>query len=163
MRKRNFLLAELMIAIGLVAALAVPVVSIPSYVAKSEINELYAMERQRHADLAFLQIAKRLDTSHRWETLPRTEKTSKKQPLGQVIIDVPEFGKQTVDIDYKVWRKFEKLSEDNILYSVVACRLWFRNKENNHYDYKILVRNSEYEYTQNYNEDKAAVLENLSR
>ena len=79
MKKRPFLLLELLIAIGLVSLAAVPLLSQPLLYMKQELKTLREVELQWHASAAFIETKVALSQNTiPWNLL--TEKTE--QPIG---------------------------------------------------------------------------------
>ncbi len=90
MKKRSFLLLEILIAFFLVTLCIVPLVRQPLSLYRSELERLEAMEKERLADWTFTEVKEMLLKNEiPWEKIPNKSETAGPFPLPDAVIQLP--------------------------------------------------------------------------
>ena len=94
MRKRSFILLEVLIAVSLISLCAVPLVVRPLQIYRAEMNLLWEIEGERLADWSFSEIKEKLLKNEiPWKKLPDKEEKELSFSLPDAIVSIPG-GKQ---------------------------------------------------------------------
>jgi len=115
-KKRPFILLEIMIAIALVALFTLPLTLNPTRLLIQEVKMLERMEAERIADLSFLEVKEKLLRQQiPWSELKEGKK--KKYPLeNQHFISLAGFKKKRVNGTFSLRVKNEKEGDGGTIY-----------------------------------------------
>jgi hypothetical protein len=90
MKKKPFLLIEVLIALSLVTLCIGPLVRQPLKMYQIEVGKLESLEKERIADWAFTEVKERLLKNEiPWEKLPHKYQFSDSFPLPEKTLDLP--------------------------------------------------------------------------
>ncbi len=90
MKKRTFLLLEILIALFLVSLCILPLVQYPLRMLKIEREKLEEMEKERMADWTFSEVKELLLKNEiPWEKIPKKGETSPPFPLPDLLLQLP--------------------------------------------------------------------------
>ena len=130
MRRKTYLLLELLIAFTLLSLCALPLVRNPMQAAKEEIAAFERMELERHAELAYASL---LEKFHRNEIAWKTfdAKTLPSLPAFQekTVIELPGVLKREYDKKIFLWTKGEKKGPDDEDVRLIAIKILFAPKD----------------------------------
>jgi len=126
MKKRTFLLLEILIAFLLVALCAVPLVSQPLKLYRSEIQFLERLERERLADWTFSEIKELfLKNEIPWTKIPPKGDKTAFFPLPPAKIEIPGCRPKSIDRTYTLQCKGEKEGLHDELYRLLWVEVQF--------------------------------------
>lgn len=110
MKKRAFLLLEILIAFSLVALCIVPLVTQPLKLYKEEIAYLEKMEMERLADWTFTEVKEiLLKNEIPWKKIPGKHEHSASFSLPPATIEVPGIGSKSVKRSFYLSGRGEKI------------------------------------------------------
>ncbi len=97
MKKRSFVLLEILIALSLVILCIVPLVKQPLQLYKNQMHHLEKMELERLANWTFVEIKEALyQNAIAWDDLPAKNITTEPFPLPAATIELPGCKPKTV-------------------------------------------------------------------
>lgn len=143
MKKRNFLLFEILIAFLLVALCVVPLVSQPLKHYRSEIKSFELMERERLADWTFSEIKEMLLKNEiPWEKIPSKGIKTTPFPLPSSEIQIPGSASKTVNRSFTLHCKGEKEGVHDELYRLLWVEIQFTPElsKKSSYTFRTLVQ-----------------------
>ena len=151
MKKKPFLLLEILIAILLVSLCLIPLIQSPIQSYRAEMRLLEEMEGERLAALSFSCVKEKLFNAEiPWEKLPSlTEKTAS-IPLPPITIEIPGAKPKKIERSFvlRCNKRGEKEGPNGELYRIIHVDIEFRpkltqkktKKENGDYSYRLVVR-----------------------
>lgn len=114
MKKRSFLLLEVLIALSLVILCSVPLVNQPLKLYKKEIKNLETMEMERLADWTFTEVKEiLLKNEIPWKKIPAKSETTDLFPLPPATIHIPGCNPKTIERSFQLSGRGEKMGADN--------------------------------------------------
>ena len=127
MRRKAYLLLELLIAFSILALCAVPLIRNPMHSARSEMESFERMELEREAELAYASILEQmLCNTIAWKSL-LAEKLPKEPSLEErIVIEVPGVFKREYKKEIYLWTKASKQGFKEEQLRLVAMKLVFR-------------------------------------
>ncbi len=147
MKKRPFVLLEVMIALTLVALCAIPLILKPIRVYRSEMQLLEEGEGERLADWTFSEIEEQLlNNSIPWEKLPALHATTHLFAMSPSAIHVPGRKPKQIERTFTLYGKGEKDGPNGETYRMIYVTIYFkpelsrRKKKDNVYVYRVIVR-----------------------
>lgn len=147
MKKRPFVLLEVIIALTLVALCAIPLILKPIRVYRSEMRSLEEGEGERLADWTFSEIKERLLKNEiPWEKLPALNETTPPFLMSSSTISVPGRKPKRIERAFTLYGKGEKQGIGGEIYRMIYVKIHFspelsrRKKKENTYVYRISVR-----------------------
>lgn len=131
MKKRSFILLEILIAISLISICIIPLIRNPIYFYKKEIKCLEKLERTRIKKEALLEIQEMLFKNHiNWDDF--AEKSRKKALIKKFEqpkkIEIKDFAKKEIEIYYRIWTKKEKFLGNDSFCRKVAIQISLDNR-----------------------------------
>ena len=124
MKKRTFLLLEILIAFVLVAICLIPLVKQPLKLYRSEMKYLERMELERLADWTFTEIKELLLKNEiPWEKLPQRGELTGDFPLPGAAIQIPGCPLKGVKRSFKLKGKGEKTGRHEELYRQIGVEI----------------------------------------
>lgn len=145
MKKRTFVLFEILIAFLLVALCVVPLVSQPLKLYRSELKFLEQLERERLADWTFSEIKELLLKNEvPWEKIPSKGVKTAPFPLPSANIQIPGCKPKTVQRSFTLHCKGEKTGLHDEIYRTILVDIHFSpaliSEKKSHYTFRILVQ-----------------------
>lgn len=138
MKKRPFLLLEILIAFTLVTICAIPLVKQPLKLYKGEIEYLKKMEQERLADWTFTEIEELLlKNAIPWEEIPGKDVTTSPFPLPSVTLEIPRCKPKIIERSFVLNGRGEKVGSNNEIYRQIGV-LVFLNKQK--YEFRLPVQ-----------------------
>ena len=138
MRKRSFLLLEVLLAITLVAVFAAPLMRLPIRYYRSQIHSLEEFERRRIADWTFSEVKEiLLKETIPWENLP-AKGASITRPLSDAQIVIPHLPSRTVHRSFLLKCSGEKQGLHGEIFRLYKVQIIFDHQKT--YNYRILVQ-----------------------
>ncbi len=126
MKKRSFLLFEVLIAFLLVALCAVPLVSQPLKLFRSEIKFFEQLERERLADWTFSEIKEMLLKNEiPWEKIPAKNTKTAPFALPSAQISIPGLSPKQVERTFTLRCKGEKEGLQDEIYRLLYIEITF--------------------------------------
>jgi type II secretory pathway pseudopilin PulG len=140
MKRRNFLLLEVLIALALVALFAPLLMRLPLGQYKAQVRQLETYEQQRLADLAFSEIKEQLlKQSIPWKALPAKGTKSRRMPLPPGSIRLPHFPAKSLNRSFTLKCIGEKQGRSGV-YRMYRVDVYVGNGDAPFADYRILVQ-----------------------
>ena len=102
MKKRPFLLTELIIALALIGIVGIPIIQTPLYIFKLEKEKLLELELARHAELKYIQMRDELLHNHKWMEIS-TKGNSLPVEFGSIDIDIDGLGNTKYFCNYLLY------------------------------------------------------------
>ena len=147
MKKRPFVLLEILVALTLVALCAIPLIIKPIRIYRSEMRLLEEGEGERLADWTFSEIKEQLlQNMIPWEKLPSFQQTTEPFLLKPVSIFIPGRAPKEIRRSFTLYGKGEKAGEDGEVYRMLYVKIAFdpqlsqRKKRENLYAYRTIVQ-----------------------
>ncbi len=137
MKKKPFLLLEVLIAFLLVVICIVPLVRQPLMLYRAEMEHLEVMELERLADWTFTEVKEMLLKNEvPWEKIPRKDARTSEFPLTDVILQIPGCPPKTIHRGFYLQGKAEKIGNQNQIYR----QIWIQVSLNKHiYTFRMPV------------------------
>jgi hypothetical protein len=138
LKKRSFLLLEVLLAIALVAVFAAPLMRWPIQHYRSQMNRLEDFERRRIADWTFTEIKELLlKEAIPWDRLPSKDETARfSLPDAKMIL--PKLPPRLISRSYTLKCKGEKQGLHGETFRLFRVEVYLDSKKN--YRYRILVQ-----------------------
>lgn len=138
MKKRTFLLLEIIIAFFLVTLCVVPLVSAPLKYFRMQNKRLENLEMGRLADWTFSEVALLfLNQEIHWEEIPERQEKSNLIDLPDATIQIPNAFKKKVRRSFCIETAGEKLEEKKgLLSKTLNITIWLNQKP---YKYRMPV------------------------
>lgn len=147
MRKRPFVLLEVLIALTLLMLCAIPLIVKPIRVYRSEMRVLEEGEGERLADWTFSEIKEMLaKNAIPWEKLPALKQTTEPFILSPLPIQVPGRVPKQIQRSFTLYGKGEKQGLHEEIYKMLYVKIRFepelsrKKKKENAYLYRIAVQ-----------------------
>lgn len=138
MKKRTFLLLEILIAFLLVTACAIPLVHQPLKLYKKEMNYLVKMEQERLADWTFTEIKEiLLKNEIPWEKIPAKGVKTGPFPLPPVTLEIPGCKPKVIKRHFTLTGKGEKAGSNNALFRQIWVCIFLNEEE---YGFRVPVQ-----------------------
>ncbi|HSX27119.1 MAG TPA: hypothetical protein VLE89_08970 [Chlamydiales bacterium] len=139
MKKRTFLLLEVLIALLLVICCAVPLVTQPLILFRKEVKTLEEVEQERLANWTFTEIKEKLFKNEiSWERLPSKGITSPSFPLPPIALQIPGCNSKPMARSYTLSCSGEKTGTHEETYRSFLVRIAIGNKKK--YSYRLIVQ-----------------------
>jgi hypothetical protein len=140
MKKKSFLLLEVLIALTLVTISALPLVKEPLHLFKAEFKAFEELEQERLANLAFVEV-KEAFYNHKipWEKIPEKKDTSSPIPLSPVTIQIPGRPPKTVPCSFTITCTGKKEGLKDQIYKNLLINVKIQERN---YSFKIPVQKS---------------------
>jgi len=139
-KRRSFLLLELLIALTLVMLLSVYLIRNPMHQLKKEVEALVELEGERLWLVHLMEIRKKMPQE--WESYPEQKEDWIVEKL-RVVIPGDEKNKPTIQKDivkrYRRWQKARKKEPDGTEYFRMRIELEKKGAENPVYDFFIAI------------------------
>lgn len=145
MKKKPFLLIEVLIALFLVTLVAIPLLTKPIFMYRSEMSALEEMERERLATESFVEIQETLLNNRiPWEKLPKEGEESSFR-LPSRFISLPESEPKLIERSFALQchKGKEKEGQNNELYRLLTVKISFSpplKKKSSPYVYSVVVK-----------------------
>ncbi len=108
-KKKTFLLVEVLTAFLLVALCIVPLVRKPLAMFKTELEKLEALELERYADWAFSEVKEKLLKNEiPWEKIPKHEETMGPFFLPDAKLTLPGYREKKISRTFTLYGKGQK-------------------------------------------------------
>jgi hypothetical protein len=146
MKKKPFLLLEILIALALVLLAAAPLIVQPIHLYKAELKLLEQTEGERLADWTFSEIKESLLKNEiPWEAIPSKRTTSSPFSLAPVTLQIPGIHPKSIERSFTLFCKAEKKGLQGETYRLLYVNLSFsphlcpRKKDQKAPDYKYKI------------------------
>lgn len=144
MKKRPFLLLEVLIALTLILVCIVPLVMRPLELYRTENELLWEMERERLADWTYSEIKEKLlKNAIPWKSLPDEKKKKIAYPLEPAELSIPGGKTKTLQRSFTLELKKEKVGLKGEIYRLLQVELTFSprlSKKKRDFQYLTMVR-----------------------
>ena len=143
MKKRSFLLFEILIAFLLVALCAVPLVRQPLTLFRAEMRSLELLERERLADWTFSEIKEKLLKNEiPWEKIPSKGNKSTVFRLPPSTIRIPGCAPKQIERTYTIACRGEKIGLQDEIYRSLRIKIEFSPPldKGNHFTFSSTVQ-----------------------
>lgn len=125
-RKRNFLLLEILIAMGMLLLFSVPLLRNPLCFYKNEIEMLKNIEKLKLKKEVLLEIKERLyENKILWENLSNRNKELAKVYELKKKIHIGTIYEEEIPLYYRLWTKKEKISENETMFREIKVQIEF--------------------------------------
>jgi hypothetical protein len=142
MKKRPFLLLEILIAFFLVAICAVPLVRQPLKLYRSEMSQLERMEKERLADWTFIEIKEKLLKNEiPWEKIPGKGVTSAPFSLPDASIEIPGCPPKKVHREFFLTGRGEKVGMNEEIYRQLGVYVYLDKQK---YSFRLPIQKTVY-------------------
>ncbi len=126
MRKRSFILLEILIACSLLALCAAPLMSRPVFLYRSQMKALQNLELERLADLSFAEVKEMLLKNQiPWKKLPTEKKPKAEYPLPAIDLQIPHCEPSPMERKAIFTLQKEKLGIKGDLFLLLDVEIWF--------------------------------------
>lgn len=138
MKKRQFILLEVVIGLALTLACIAPFITHSVSLYRGEIARLESIEKERLADWTFTEIKEMLLKNEiPWERIPLFNKTSDPFPLPPVTLQIPGGKSRVIERSFKIYTKGKKPGQQQQEFRHLYIYI-FLNKEK--YDFRLPVQ-----------------------
>ena len=138
MRKKPFLLLEILIAFALVELCAVPLVRKPLKMFREEMKYLLEMEQERLADWTFTEIKELLLKNEiAWEKIPLKKGKSGPFELPNATIEIPGCPTKNIERSFTLTGRGEIIGKQNEVYRQLGVHITLNEKT---YSFRIPVQ-----------------------
>lgn len=138
MKKRTFLLLEILIAFVLVAVCAIPLVKQPLKLYKNEMAYLQKMEQERLADWTFTEIKEiLLKNEIPWEKIPAKGVETSPFPLPSVTIEIPGCTSKVIERSFTLRGRGEKVGLHDEVYRQIGVCIFLNEQK---YRFRIPIQ-----------------------
>ena len=139
MKRRPFALLEVLLTIALIGLVGIPLISLPWYIGRKELEMVCETEVERLSETLFATISQHLTSWKTWEELPTQKREARWEPLAPLSLSLPGSSFAPCPVRYKVWRNKGKGNAIGIATYAIEYRLPSRKKIER--TYKLLVEN----------------------
>jgi hypothetical protein len=143
-KKRAFILLEVLIALTLVMLCAFPLIVKPLYNYRYEMQALEEMERERLADWTFSEIKEQmLKAAIPWEKLPSHNVTTGPFSMEPAAIQVPGRAAKRIERSYTLFGKGKKVGVKGEVYRMIYVKIVFDPvlpKKEKTYTYRLIAQ-----------------------
>lgn len=144
MKKRSFILLEILIALTLVILCAIPLIVKPIHAYRFEMQAFEEMEGERLADWTFSEIKeKMLKNEIPWDKLPSHKGTTGPFPLEPGSIHIPGRQPKKIERSFTLFGKGEKQGISGETYRMLYVKIAFDpvlSKKKKIYTYRLPVQ-----------------------
>lgn len=145
MKKRSFILIEILLAFVLVTICSIPLIRQPLKLYRLEIETLEQIERERLADWTFSEIKEKLFKNEiSWEKIPQKNEKTAPFRLPSVSLHIPGCPKKTVERQFTLQGKGEKVGPQGEIYRTLKIEILFTpsllTKKTSSYPYRLIVK-----------------------
>jgi len=138
MKKKPFLLLEVLLALTLVILCAVPLVRQPLKLYKNEMAYLEKMERERLADWTFTEIKEiLLKNGIPWEKIPSKGIKTEALHLPSVVMEIPGCKTKVIERTFFLKGRGEKIGKENQIYRQIGVHVILNGYE---YEFRLPVQ-----------------------
>ena len=138
MKKRSFLLLEILIAFTLVTVCIVPLVKQPLKLYKREIEELEVMEMERLADWTFTEIKEIfLKNEISWDQIPGKGERSSSFPMSEATLEIPACKDKKIQREFHLTGRGEKQGLKGEIYRQLGVYVFLNKKK---YTFRLPVQ-----------------------
>lgn len=138
MKKRTFLLLEILIAFVLVSLCIVPLVKQPLKLYREEILALEKMERERMADWAFTEIREKLLTHEiLWAKIPAKGEKTERFLMRSETLSIPGCRPKLIKREFQLIGKAEKMGYKEEIYRQLLISIFLDGEK---YDFRLPVK-----------------------
>lgn len=120
LRKRPFLLLEVLLAVAIIGVGSTYLISAPTKVYQKHLAQLKTLELNHRADVLFIHIQHTLSSKHPWKTLNE----SKLHRLDDLVIEIPFIFSERYACGYRIQEKKNKEGRDGTLYKLLECTIY---------------------------------------
>ena len=141
-KKQPFLLLEILVAIFIVCLCLIPLIQNPIQSYRAEIDLLEEMEKERLADLTFVEIKEMLlKNAIPWEKLPLPDHKTGPFSLPPAQLHIPGQPPKSLERSFTLhcWKPDEKVGPHGEVYRRLHIRLNFLHKKG-HPPHSLIVR-----------------------
>jgi hypothetical protein len=140
MKKRPFILLEVLIALLLVILCVAPLAKIPLTHYRSELKALEKLEKSRAADWAFTEVLEQiLKNEIPWKDFPEKGKTSPRRSLPPAVISLPGQAPKQVPLALSFRCTAEKEGLNGEIYKNLEVRIHILNDQTK-YSFRLIVK-----------------------
>ncbi len=138
MKKRTFLLLEVLIAFTLATICVIPLVKQPIAFYKNEMKNLELMELERLADWSFTEVKEELLKNRiAWDEIPKKKALSRKFSLKDMRLQIPTCKDKRVERSFVLKGRGEKKGPHDEIYRIIGIHIFLNHHE---YQYRTLVQ-----------------------
>ncbi len=138
MRKRAFLLLEILIAFVVVEICLIPLVKQPLKLYKEEMNYLETMEMERLADWTFMEVKEiLLKNELPWEKIPTRDADSPRFSLPPASLSITGNKPKAVQRSYFLRGRAEKTGRDGTIYRQLGVYIFLNATQ---YEFRLPVQ-----------------------
>lgn len=145
MKKRSFVLLEILIACTLLTLCIAPLMRKPVELYRTQMQALQAIEKQRLADLAYADVkVLLLNNQIRWEHLPTKSDVEREYPLPPAIVQIPYCDPAPLERKFTLKCKGEKVGMKGETVRIYIVEILFppTKKGSPRYIYRTIVTKS---------------------
>lgn len=127
MKKKYFVLLEILIALFIITICSIPLISGPIYFYKKEVKSLEELELQRMEKKALFEIRKLLfENKIPWDSFSNKKKSEAQVFfLKEKILRLKNFNEKKVPVYYRIWTEKEKEGENSVIYRKLGVEISF--------------------------------------
>jgi len=138
MKKRPFLLLEILIAFFLISLCIVPLVKKPLALYRSELKQLEEIEKERLADWTFSEVKEiLLKNEIPWAKIPNKDETTDPFPLADGVIELPGCKAKTIQRTFTLHGNGKKAGKDGADYRQLGIYVKLDESE---YEFRLPVK-----------------------
>ena len=136
MKKRSFVLFEVLIALALITLFSFILLSQPSKLYQKELSQLKTLEYERISRAHFLEQKHEIKKSLDITALPHSEKDAPMEFVKEGQLHLAHLPAQNYSIKQKLWIEKEKKGEDKVA-ALIRLKLFFFEKQSTNAVYDI--------------------------
>lgn len=126
MRRKTYLLFELLIAASLLALCAVPLIRNPMHMAREEVAAFERIELERVSELAFAKVLEKLYSNEiPWEAFQHQTLPEVPSIVEKVSLELPGIVKRSFDKKIYLWTRAQKEGPENEDVRLVGIKITF--------------------------------------
>jgi len=142
MKKRPFLLAEILLAVFLIAVCALPLVKGPIVIYRKELENMEKIQKQRLATLAFFEIKKKLyEQQIPWKELTK-EKAQTRHFIFEKEISLGSVREEKVKIYCRFYPVLPEKNPDESSHRLLEIPIYFDDAKQTDIKYLVYVKKS---------------------
>ena len=143
MKKRPFILLEILIACALLGLCAIPLMSKPIHLYKGELEGLRKMEKERLADLAFIEVKEALLRNEiPWNSLPAKRKKTSKISLSPATLEIPGYGPQLIEREVEFTFLGKRTGNQGESCFLLDVGIFFEYSAKTPYNYRLIAKHA---------------------
>jgi hypothetical protein len=137
-KKRTFLLLEVLIAFVLVTICSIPLVKQPLKLYKDEMEYLEKMERERLADWTFTEIREMLLKNEiPWKKIPAKGVETAPFPLSPMVIEIPGCKTKVIERSFVLKGRGQKIGLNDAEFRQIGVYIFLNDHK---YEFRIPVQ-----------------------